>query len=123
MYQGRGRPLMNLEEVANVMTEMTAINYMIKIGHMGKANLMIRVIRILEAEETLEITEIEVTEEILAIERGHMAVREAEIEILGKALKEIEVGRIQYPEVEEDQPLGIIVKREGVSIAENQDSL
>ena len=41
-------------------------------------------------------------EEILGIERGHMADTEVEIEVIEEDLMEKEVGKIQDPEVEED---------------------
>ena len=82
---------------------MIVIGFMTKIGHMVKMSIMIRIIRTSEAEVTLEIIEIEVTEEILGIGKGHMTKTEVEIEIIEEDLIEIGVGKIQDPEVEEDQ--------------------
>ena len=53
-------------------------------------NVMIGIIRILEAEALLGVIEIEMIEEILGIERGHMT--ETEIEIIEDL---IEIGKIQ----------------------------
>ena len=64
---------------------------------------MIWVIRILEAEATLEIIEIEGEEKKLGKERGHTREKEAEIKIIEEEL--IEIGKIQDPEVEKYQPL------------------
>ena len=74
---------------------------MTNIDHMVKISLIVVIIRILEAEATLEIIEIDVVE-ILGIGKGDMPETEAEIEIIEEDLIEIKVGTIQDPGVEED---------------------
>ena len=104
-----------------MVTEMIVIGFMTKKGHMVKIGLMIGIIRIFEAEASLEMVEIEMTEEFLGIEKGHMT--EVEIETIKEDLIETEVGRIQDPVVEENQPLKTKVKKGGVTIAEKWDIL
>ena len=99
---------------------MIVIGFMTQIGHTVKVSLMIGIIRILEAEATLKVIEIVVTETILVIEKGHMTEADVEIETMEENLTEIEVGKIQDPEVEEDQPLETKVKTGGVTITKNQ---
>ena len=63
---------------------------MTKTGHMVKISLIIEIIRILEVEATLKIIKLQVKEDILGIERGHMTETEAGLEIIGEDVGGIE---------------------------------
>ena len=96
------------EEVINIIIIKIETDFMTNTGYIIKPLEMIG----------LEVNIIEVLEDMLRIKTGHMTEVKVRIEIMEKALVEME--ETVDLRIEVDPPLGMKVKKEGVG---NQDSL